>query len=225
MASSGFFYHTDQPPCSGVYQHAHVNYTMATVTASSSSLNAGGYPDNLPAPCASYGNQCNSPHFIPHDVSSTVPSHSSPALFGGTYNLPHPDSPSPYPSSIQLPQPQQPTPSISYPPYPSDQAITVKRPPHIPMHVCEWGEKPCNMLAPGKNREMGEHLREFHDFIGNEKDSVPCYWGNSDKSLQRMNVGRHIVSTHLRQTTICPRCNKSLSRPDVASRHEKQCGK
>lgn len=198
---------------------------MAIATASSSPSNAGGYPDNLLALGASYGNQCNPPQFIPHDVSSTVSSRSSLALLGGTYNLPHPDSPSPYSSSVQLPQPQQPIPSVSYPPSPCDQTITDKRLPHIPMHVCEWGEKPCNSLAPGKNREMGEHLREFHDFIGNEKDSVPCYWGNCDKSLQRMNVGRHIVSTHLRQTTICPRCNKSLSRPDVASRHEKQCGK
>ncbi|KAI6169547.1 hypothetical protein EDD17DRAFT_16309 [Pisolithus thermaeus] len=225
MASSGFFHHTDQPPYSDVYQYAHINYTMASVTASSSSLNAGGYPDSPPAPRANYGNQCISPQFIPHDVSSTARSHPSLVFLGGTYNIPHPDSQSPYPSPAQLPQSPQPYPSISYPPYPCDQTNTVKPLPHIPFHVCEWGAKPCNTMAPGKNREMGEHLREFHDFIGNEKDSVPCYWGNCDKSLQRMNMGRHIVSTHLRQTTICPRCNKSLSRPDVASRHEKQCGK
>ncbi|KAI6129434.1 hypothetical protein EDD16DRAFT_1545558 [Pisolithus croceorrhizus] len=192
MASSGFFNHTDQPPYSDIYQRAYIDYTMASATASSSSWNAGGYPDDPPAPCTNYGNQCISPQFVPHDVSSTARSHPSPVFLGGTYNLPHTDSQSPYPSPAQLPQSPQPYPSISYPPYPCHETNTVKPLPHIPMHVCEWGAKPCNALAPGKNREMGEHLREFHDFIGNEKDSVPCYWGNCDKSLQRMNMGRHI---------------------------------
>ncbi|KAI6044672.1 hypothetical protein EDC04DRAFT_326610 [Pisolithus marmoratus] len=221
MTSSGFN-HTDQPPYGGVYPYAHINYTMTSMAASSSPLNSEGYLDDLPMPSTSYGNQYILPQSMPHSVPSTIPSELTTAFPSGMYNLPHPDSRSPYPHSVQLPQSPQPYPSVSHLPYPVDPA---KPPPHIQMYVCEWGVKQCNTLAPGKNREMGEHLREFHEFIGNEKDTVHCHWGNCNKELQRMNMGRHIVSTHLRQTTICPRCKKTLSRPDVASRHEKQCGK
>lgn len=103
-------------------------------------------------------------------------------------------------------------------------------PPSPPMsptlHVCEWTEGGrCCGLAPGRNREMGEHLRTAHGFVGNERDTVYCRWGVCGRALQRMNMGRHIVSTHLRATATCPRCFKTLSRPDVAARHEKQCGR
>lgn len=225
MASSGFFNQTSQPPYGDVYQYAHINYATTSMAAHPSPLNAGGYPDNMPVPSTSYGNQCISPQFMPHSVSSAVSPHPTLVFPSGNYNFPHGDSRSSYPPSVQLPYSPQSYSSISPLPYPADPAIPSKQPSHIRMHACKWGVKACNTLAPGKNREMGEHLREFHEFIGNEKDIVHCHWSNCNKSLQRMNMGRHIVSTHLRQTTICPRCNKSLSRPDVASRHEKQCCK
>ncbi|KAL4074317.1 hypothetical protein J3A83DRAFT_4235087 [Scleroderma citrinum] len=130
-----------------------------------------------------------------------------------------------YPPTIHLSGMPQPYPSIPFPSCPVPRTPTPPPPSHIHMYSCEWREGRCTGWAPGKNREMGEHLRELHHFIGNEKDLVRCLWGNCNKHLQRMNMGRHIVSTHLRETTTCPRCNKTLSRPDVASRHEKQCGK
>ena len=89
---------------------------------------------------------------------------------------------------------------------------TPPSPSHIHAHACEWR---LGGWAPGRNRDMGEHPREVHGFTGNEKDFVRCYWGNCDKQLQQMNMGRHIMSTHLRETTTCHRCNKALSRPNA----------
>ncbi|KAG1716099.1 hypothetical protein ID866_1071 [Astraeus odoratus] len=168
-------------------------------------------------------NQVPSPQYYPPNVVPNVPPYQMPYPGVGYTPTPvnHPVNQTTLPPSVS----QQSYSGVSFPSFPTPQTPTPPPPSQIYMHRCEWTTRSCNGWAPGKNREMGEHLRESHDFIGNEKDTVHCQWGNCNKSLQRMNMGRHIVSTHLRETTTCPRCNKTLSRPDVASRHEKQCGK
>jgi len=100
-------------------------------------------------------------------------------------------------------------------------------PPNLPFyyHPCRWLSGPqCDGRAPGKNREMGEHLRVFHHFVGHERDPVRCEWENCGQTMQRMNVPRHIVSRHLLAAARCRFCSKRFSRPDVVSRHERTCG-
>ncbi|KAG8213746.1 hypothetical protein J3R82DRAFT_10452 [Butyriboletus roseoflavus] len=91
-------------------------------------------------------------------------------------------------------------------------------------HLCRWlGGPRCGGLAPGRNREMGEHLRVYHRFIGHERDTVQCEWENCGQTMQRMNVPRHIVSRHLLAAASCRFCGKRFSRPDVVTRHERTC--
>ncbi|KAH0827557.1 hypothetical protein J3R83DRAFT_4278 [Lanmaoa asiatica] len=91
-------------------------------------------------------------------------------------------------------------------------------------HQCQWlGGPRCDGLAPGKNREMGEHLRVYHHFIGHERDTVQCEWQNCGQTMQRMNVPRHIVSRHLLAAARCRFCGRRFSRPDVVARHERTC--
>lgn len=100
-------------------------------------------------------------------------------------------------------------------------------PPNPPFyfHPCRWLSGPqCDGRAPGKNREMGEHLRVFHHFVGHERDPVRCEWENCGQTMQRMNIPRHIVSRHLLAAASCRFCSKRFSRPDVVSRHERTCG-
>ena len=108
------------------------------------------------------------------------------------------------------------------PPAPPEQSII----PYAAFqyHPCRWlGGPQCDGLAPGRNREMGEHLRVFHHFIGHERDTVQCEWENCGQIMQRMNVPRHIVSRHLLAAASCRFCGKRFSRPDVVSRHERAC--
>ena len=96
--------------------------------------------------------------------------------------------------------------------------------PGFHYHPCRWlGGPQCDGFAPGKNREMAEHLRVYHQFIGHERDIVPCEWGNCGRFMQRMNVARHIVSRHLLAAASCRFCGKRFSRPDVVARHERTC--
>lgn len=91
-------------------------------------------------------------------------------------------------------------------------------------HPCRWlGGPMCDGLAPGRNREMGEHLRVHHQFVGHERDTVQCEWENCGQTMQRMNVPRHIVSRHLLAAANCRFCGKRFSRPDVVARHERTC--
>jgi len=112
-----------------------------------------------------------------------------------------------------------PAPEISQTPFPQNQ------PPHcFSSHQCQWLSGPqCDGWAPGKNREMAEHLRLYHDFGGHERDVVRCQWGSCNRSMQRMNLPRHIVATHLREAAECRFCGKRFSRPDVVGRHERTC--
>lgn len=108
------------------------------------------------------------------------------------------------------------------PPAAPEQSILPN--PEFYYHSCRWMSGPqCDGLAPGRNREMGEHLRVFHRFIGHERDTVQCEWENCDKTMQRMNVPRHIVSRHLLAAASCRFCGKRFSRPDVVARHERTC--
>lgn len=92
-------------------------------------------------------------------------------------------------------------------------------------YPCRWLSGPqCDGSAPGRNREMGEHLRTYHRFIGHERDMVQCEWENCGQAMQRMNVPRHIVSRHLLAAASCRFCGKRFSRPDVVARHERTCG-
>ncbi|KAH0837772.1 hypothetical protein J3R83DRAFT_5950 [Lanmaoa asiatica] len=91
-------------------------------------------------------------------------------------------------------------------------------------HLCRWlGGPRCPGFAPSRNREMGEHLRVYHRFIGHERDAVRCEWENCRKTMQRMNLPRHIVSRHLSAAASCRFCGKRLSRLDVVVRHERAC--
>ncbi|KIJ18953.1 hypothetical protein PAXINDRAFT_8315 [Paxillus involutus ATCC 200175] len=97
-------------------------------------------------------------------------------------------------------------------------------PPSFRFHECRWlGGPPCDGSAPGRNREMAEHLRMYHHFVGHERDSVRCEWENCTRVMQRMNIPRHIVSTHLLEVASCQFCGKRFSRPDVVARHERTC--
>lgn len=221
--SSNPFQHPSYDPA---YQYSHANYPVNTVN-SAPSLDTRTYSDDSLIPYAVPGGSYTSTPFYPQNIPPTIPPHHGPTFSSGGYDPSLPANPpidlyQPAVHQQGMPQPYQ---NIPFPSYPVAATPTPPPPAHTHMHTCEWRVGRCTGLAPGKNRDMGEHLREFHGFTGNEKDIVRCYWGHCDKQLQRMNMGRHIVSTHLRETTTCPRCNKTLSRPDVASRHEKQCGK
>lgn len=107
-------------------------------------------------------------------------------------------------------------------PPPAEQSILPN--PAFSYHQCRWLSGPqCNGQAPGRNREMGEHLRVFHYFIGHERDTVQCEWENCSQVMQRMNVPRHIVSRHLLAAARCRFCDRQFSRPDVVGRHERTC--
>ena len=109
------------------------------------------------------------------------------------------------------------------PPAAPEQSIS-SIPPYY-YYPCRWlSGPPCDGSAPGKNREMGEHLRVLHRFVGHERDMVQCEWENCGQSMQRMNVPRHIVSRHLLAAASCRFCGKQFSRPDVVARHERTCG-
>lgn len=108
------------------------------------------------------------------------------------------------------------------PPMTPEQSIAPN--PAFHYHPCRWlGGPRCEGLAPGRNREMGEHLRVFHRFIGHERDPVQCEWEGCGQSMQRMNVPRHIVSRHLLAAANCRFCGRRFSRPDVVARHERTC--
>lgn len=108
------------------------------------------------------------------------------------------------------------------PPAPPEESIL--RNSVFQYHPCRWlGGPRCDGLAPGRNREMGEHLRAYHHFIGHERDTVQCEWENCGQTMQRMNVPRHIVSRHLLAAASCRYCGKRFSRPDVVARHERTC--
>ncbi|KAG9316410.1 hypothetical protein JVU11DRAFT_2444 [Chiua virens] len=111
---------------------------------------------------------------------------------------------------------------------PSMPPVTPRNPmalnPGFDYHPCRWlGGPQCDGLAPGRNREMGEHLRAYHRFVGHERDTVQCQWENCGQTMQRMNVPRHIVSRHLLAAASCRFCGKRFSRPDVVGRHERTC--
>ncbi|KAH7888301.1 hypothetical protein F5I97DRAFT_1827785 [Phlebopus sp. FC_14] len=94
----------------------------------------------------------------------------------------------------------------------------------LAQYPCCWSDDPrCSGWVQGSNREMSEHLRSCHDFVGHEKDVVPCNWDGCGARMQRMNLARHIVSTHLRVRVRCRWCGRSFTRSDVTSRHEKEC--
>lgn len=91
-------------------------------------------------------------------------------------------------------------------------------------HPCLWlGGPQCDGFAPGKNREMAEHLRVYHHFVGHERNLVRCEWQNCGQLMQRMNVARHIVSRHLLAAATCRHCGRRFCRPDVVTRHERTC--
>ncbi|KAF8135655.1 hypothetical protein EV363DRAFT_1447435 [Boletus edulis] len=93
------------------------------------------------------------------------------------------------------------------PPAAPEQSILLN--PAFYSYPCRWQSGPrCDGFAPGKNREMGEHLRVFHHFVGRERDVVQCEWENCGHTMQRMNVPRHIVSRHLLAAANCRFCKK-----------------
>lgn len=113
--------------------------------------------------------------------------------------------------------PQPPTP-------PAGPETSIPQNPSFHYHPCRWlGGPQCGGSAPGKNREMAEHLRVHHLFIGHERDIVSCEWDSCGQVMQRMNVARHIVSRHLLAVASCRSCGKQFSRPDVVARHERSC--
>ncbi|KAI9572121.1 hypothetical protein HD554DRAFT_2067096 [Boletus coccyginus] len=111
------------------------------------------------------------------------------------------------------------------PPIPPAPAQSLPPNPAFNCYQCRWlSGPPCDGQAPGRNREMGEHLRAYHRFIGHERDTVQCDWENCGQTMQRMNIPRHIVSRHLLAAASCRFCGKQFSRPDVVARHERTCG-
>ncbi|KIJ67520.1 hypothetical protein HYDPIDRAFT_108347 [Hydnomerulius pinastri MD-312] len=109
---------------------------------------------------------------------------------------------------------------------PMPQQLALVPPPSPFPRPCRWlGGPSCHGLAVGpvRNREMSEHLRFHHQLVGHERDVVRCQWAGCHRRLQRMNMGRHIVTTHLHEAAHCRFCGGRFSRPDVVARHERTC--
>ncbi|KAG6332247.1 hypothetical protein ID866_6839 [Astraeus odoratus] len=53
---------------------------------------------------------------------------------------------------------------------------------------------------------------------------VVCPWQGCTKSLQYMNLPRHIRSAHLGVRFCCERCGKSVTRKEGIARHGATCG-
>lgn len=162
--------------------------------------------------------------YAPHPFTDSCPAASS-GLAADIYTplIPPPqhfDTPVGFARMLHDPLPVAPQPPT--PPAAPDPSMPLN--PGFFYHPCRWlGGPQCDGLAPGKNREMAEHLRVCHHFVGHERDVVPCEWENCGQSMQRMNIARHIVSRHLLAAANCRFCGRQFSRPDVVARHEKTC--
>jgi hypothetical protein len=92
-------------------------------------------------------------------------------------------------------------------------------------HVCRCvgGESPCRTLLTGNMKELRGHLAYDHHFRTTGKKYHKCLWIGCDKWLQRENIPRHIISSHLRVKVECETCGVELSRSDVRHSHAKRC--
>ncbi|KAF8836092.1 hypothetical protein BDN67DRAFT_363564 [Paxillus ammoniavirescens] len=92
-------------------------------------------------------------------------------------------------------------------------------------HVCQCvgGESPCRTLLTGNMKDLRGHLAYDHHFRTTGKKYHRCLWIGCDKWLQRENIPRHIISSHLRVKVGCETCGVELSRSDVRHSHAKRC--
>ncbi|KIK81450.1 hypothetical protein PAXRUDRAFT_832857 [Paxillus rubicundulus Ve08.2h10] len=92
-------------------------------------------------------------------------------------------------------------------------------------HVCQCvgGDSPCCTLLTGNTKELRDHLASDHHFRATGKKYHKCLWMGCVTRLQRENIPRHMISTHLRVKVRCETCNVELSRSDVRHSHAKRC--
>lgn len=93
-----------------------------------------------------------------------------------------------------------------------------------PSRPCAWGNpsSPCRTFVSGSAKGLRAHLKEAHRFSLSGKETVPCQWNGCNRTMQRENVVRHILSHHLRLKVRCPSCGKNLCRRDVETMHSKK---
>lgn len=89
-------------------------------------------------------------------------------------------------------------------------------------HVCRCSSA-CNAVLNGSIQAVRSHLKEEHQFHGAAKESIRCLWAGCERTLQRENIPRHIITRHLRVKVSCPACGMALSRRDVQYSHAKVC--
>ncbi|KAL4074340.1 hypothetical protein V8B97DRAFT_704713 [Scleroderma yunnanense] len=93
-----------------------------------------------------------------------------------------------------------------------------------PSRLCAWGNSfcPCPTLVAGSTRSLRSHLKEAHGFCSKGRQSVPCQWNGCNRTLQRENMVRHILSHHMHLKVRCRSCGKYLCRRDVQTTHSKK---
>lgn len=96
--------------------------------------------------------------------------------------------------------------------------------PDIATYPCMWSSHghQCGHHIEGEKNRIAQHLRDFHNFVCDEKQ-MTCLWDQCDTLLQRRNVARHIVTYHLGVKVLCKHCGIPLSRQDAKRKHQKSC--
>lgn len=107
---------------------------------------------------------------------------------------------------------------------PLDQALPNTSYANSPSRLCAWGNPsfPCGTFVSGSAKGLRAHLKQAHKFSLSGRETVPCQWNGCNRTMQRENVVRHILSHHMRLKVRCPSCGKDLCRRDVETMHSKK---
>lgn len=90
------------------------------------------------------------------------------------------------------------------------------------IYPCKWSTRHCGTLVAGNRIDVALHLREHHRFVC-DGDAAECLWDGCRTRMQRRNIPRHIVSSHLEVRVRCPTCGMLFSRVDASKTHQRSC--
>ena len=89
-----------------------------------------------------------------------------------------------------------------------------------PSRSCAWGS--CRAFVSGSAKGLRAHFKEAHRFNPAGRETVPCQWNGCNRTMQRENLVRHILSHHMRIKIRCHSCGKDLCRRDVETMHSRK---
>ena len=91
--------------------------------------------------------------------------------------------------------------------------------PAVPAPTCGLaGGLHCALLLDGSVKSIKLHLR-MHGRRHQQREAVQCPWVGCSRTLQWVNIPRHIQSIHLGVQFRCLNCDKSYTRPTGLAMH------